>query len=753
MISEVLMPGNWTLMLNRTENLEMWSLEQGLYNSSDSMVNNSWEAGIVNIEKSVLIGGKIFWDLDENDSPSSSEGIEDVNVSITSASGFNESVITDAEGAWRLFVPIRDNYSVVAQKAGFATVNYTDGNNSFYTVNDTHESRDFEMSAGVVSVSGNVTDILGASTRLDGATVTLYPASGIVRDPISITSTSYANDTLSWTGSIQPGDWIVVVEGTDFDENGGGIAIGLLEASVQEGASLDLVMEKGGLLSLSTSWLSIENEQFHAGDIPEGVDVEIDLGGDLVWEVPFDANGELEMVLPVGNVILDGEFDSVQHDLNLTMEYNAGLSVDVMQDTAEDRVMEFTRRVNSDLIVEVISVTENTAAFDSSDLTELTAIEDGDGYKVITLKLNLTYEGTEVSDQFTVSGGLGVTQDAEFWSVEYLNSSGDGEWTDVMDVAMGIGVNNSDPAQVLTREVDVRITLPLQNQSQTYDDGHAVNMRFTADGGLSEASVRVNVPQQYNISLIDAPVSIGVGIGDETLVTLRIVNDGNGDDTVSVQSSLFCDGWQVTPGISNVTVAAGSERSQSFTIFASSEASSEESCTVEFTADSEGEFETQTQSTSAIISVAKLIIDEGGVEPRNAEAKANADGQFIIPIRNDGFLTASDVIVYLEADELGDTDYPQQQVTITVPANGVAFASFDYSDLPPGDARLKVTIDVIGTPTHEDSDTSAILTIKFSNMANEDGESPWLVVVIIALTALVLYGGYKTARKGSSGRF
>ena len=99
-----------------------------------------------------------------------------------------------------------------------------------------------------------------------------------------------------------------------------------------------------------------------------------------------------------------------------------------------------------------------------------------------------------------------------------------------------------------------------------------------------------------------------------------------------------------------------------------------------------------------------------------------------IPIRNDGFLTAQDVIVYLQADELGDTDYPQKQVTITVPANGVAYASFDYSDLPPGDARLKVTLDVIGTPTHEDSDSSAIITIKFSNMADEDGESDWLVI-------------------------
>ena len=36
---------------------------------------------------------------------------------------------------------------------------------------------------------------------------------------------------------------------------------------------------------------------------------------------------------------------------------------------------------------------------------------------------------------------------------------------------------------------------------------------------------------------------------------------------------------------------------------------------VGFTADSEGDFETQTQSTDALISVAKLVIVEGAVEP------------------------------------------------------------------------------------------------------------------------------------------
>ena len=92
-------------------------------------------------------------------------------------------------------------------------------------------------------------------------------------------------------------------------------------------------------------------------------------------------------------------------------------------------------------------------------------------------------------------------------------------------------------------------------------------MRFDADGGSSEVSVRVFIPQQYNISLVDAPENIGVGVGDETIVTLRIVNDGNSDDSVTVESQLSCEGWTVAPPISNVTVAANSERSQSFTIY------------------------------------------------------------------------------------------------------------------------------------------------------------------------------------------
>ena len=110
-ISEVLMPGNWTLMLNRTETLETWKLEEGVYNSLGNITNNEWNLGVVTVDKSVLIGGKIFWDLNEDDLPSSGEGIENVSVSITSESGFNETIATDSDGVWKLFAPIRDNYT------------------------------------------------------------------------------------------------------------------------------------------------------------------------------------------------------------------------------------------------------------------------------------------------------------------------------------------------------------------------------------------------------------------------------------------------------------------------------------------------------------------------------------------------------------------------------------------------------------------------------------------------------------------
>ena len=95
---------NWTLVLNRTDTLEMWKLESGTYNSRDNFSGNLWDVGTVYVDKSVLIGGKIFWDLNENDLPDFNEGIDNVSISISSESGFDESVTTDEDGKWKILL-------------------------------------------------------------------------------------------------------------------------------------------------------------------------------------------------------------------------------------------------------------------------------------------------------------------------------------------------------------------------------------------------------------------------------------------------------------------------------------------------------------------------------------------------------------------------------------------------------------------------------------------------------------------------
>ncbi len=219
--------------------------------------------------------------------------------------------------------------------------------------------------------------------------------------------------------------------------------------------------------------------------------------------------------------------------------------------------------------------------------------------------------------------------------------------------------------------------------------------------------------------------------------------------SASIPQTCVDYGWDVTPKLSNITVAANSERSQSFTIHAGVN-STIESCDVSFEAQSEGDFDVQSATTEAVVAVADLEILIENIEPRNADAFANQDGIFRIPIQNNGFLPTGDVIVYLVAAQEG-TDYPVQQVTINIPAKDIVWAEFAYSDLPPGTAHLKVSVDVIDTPLDSEVDPVEF-SIKFSNVA-EGEESPYLAVVIFILTILALYGAYKVARKGSSSRF
>jgi len=681
-------------------------------------------------------------------------------------------MLTDNQGNWELWVPIRENYSIEASKLGFANVSFVDEwvenetnfSNPFFQVNDSHESRDITITAGNVEVSGQVT--VEDSTQyvtpdsLDGATVILYPVIGLERE-IVVANTNFDNGTLHWDALVEPDKWIVVVTASDITDNGGGVVIGLINASVQEGATLDLVMEFGGHILLTSSWTTFDDVAKHAGEV-DGltVEVEIDVGDNLTWIQTFDSEtGELDMILPTGEIYFNSEFTIEQHEMQLEMEYVAGVSVD-NGDGLDLKDLSFSRRTNSDLSssIDSASVTNAIVAFEELDEIvkyNITAIEtDSNGYEIISLTLDLTYEGTEITDIFTVSGGLAPAQDSTLWTVEFENSTG--VWGESAEVVFGIGTNNSDPLQILSASVNARIILPLQNESYTLSNGvgHSVNLRLVPSGGSPhERTVRVFVPQQYDISLSDEPELIGIADGDKQTVTFTINNDGNGDDTMTITPELtencISAGWWADDVSELPNVGPYSSKTQAVTVEAP-ENSTVSECTLTVTVDSGGEFDSQTIEIEFVISVASLSFDPDGIEPREADAAANQAGLIRIPVTNDGFLDASSVIVYLEGS--GDTEFSAQKSAL-VPAKSTVFFEFEYSGFDPQTQRFEVRMESIRTPTDSGGDDhEQMFDIKFSNMA-EGEESSSVVWVVVVLSALILFGGYKVARKGSSSRF
>ena len=170
---------------------------------------------------------------------------------------------------------------------------------------DSADSTDIEITAGSTVVSGTVTDQVDAS-RLEGANIVLYPVAE--RDAVTVTG-SMNGDTLEWSTDIQPGGWVVVVTGQTL-ANGGGVAIGLLDASVSDGGNISMVMALGGYVDLSTAWTDIEQGDHHAGAsdpesatlIQEDVQLEVTFD-DIAWMVDLQTKVACPTV-PRGNRIV-----------------------------------------------------------------------------------------------------------------------------------------------------------------------------------------------------------------------------------------------------------------------------------------------------------------------------------------------------------------------------------------------------------------------------------------------------------------
>jgi hypothetical protein len=415
---------------------------------------------------------------------------------------------------------------------------YNVSNTSAYPVYLEPESYDLEMMAGNVSVSGNVTDINDAS-RLDGASVMLYPSAGMSGEPTSVTSV-FENDQLSWSAVISPGEWIVVVTEANPGVNGGGVAIGLLDASISEGAVLDLEMALGGWIDLSTTWTSeYPVAQHHAGSSSDGatylnetVMVTFSIGDSIDWDLPVDANGSITLLMPSEEIQMESSFTTLQHDLLLEMDYIGGSVANV----AEGRIpvnLSYSRTINSDTAITMVADTLVNATMVNGSLFELTAIETEDGYESIEFSVNIAYEGTEVSDQFSVTGQVLSSPDEAYWALEFWNGT---DFVSNQDITLGIGNNSNDTSVDNSAVLRARVLVANQSEAWHLQDAHTLKVILNSDGvASSELAFTVQVPQKYGLELSDVITEVGIGEGGSNEFSFTLLNTGNGDDSFTIE--------------------------------------------------------------------------------------------------------------------------------------------------------------------------------------------------------------------------
>jgi len=557
-----------------------------------------------------------------------------------------------------------------------------------------------------------------------------------------------------WEVEVQPGEWVVYVISQNFDENGGGVAIGLFDASVSNGGSVDLEMRNGGYLILSTSWTDIQGVAHHVGSddagyslITEEVEIEFSFGDGIEFIQTTPANGTIFFLAPAGSVSMDSEFITIQHDFELEMEYNGGAAGTVPTSGSQPLTLEYNRRINSDTTMTIVNASVEGAGYDVNDSQRMDAIPSGTEYEQITFDIDLDYNGTEVNDLFTLTGSVVAAPDSTDWIVEFFNGT---EYVDELQVQLGIGENASDTSVTQSTNVSVRITLPPQNTTWHLDEGHRIllNMR-TQLAETSEISLNVFVPQVHEFEIVDETEVVGLSPSISRQMSFTIENLGNGDDTFTLEVvDNIPEGWSVTPMVTSVTISKDDSRQMSFTILAGdnfTEGTKELSVIVS----SEGDgVSTKTVDVTVQAARIKLKVDQSLI---SKSADADVETVLSIPVENYGMLDASSVIVYLTTDE-----NEELQTTISVPAQEIVFADFTLNATSAGNHRYDVRVDVIGDDAEyvdvevEDFDFS----VDFYAGSTGEGNSIWVTLVIFLLMCLVIYAGFKAVRSGrSSSRF
>ncbi|MEE2747530.1 MAG: STT3 domain-containing protein [Candidatus Thermoplasmatota archaeon] len=653
-----LMPGTWTLSMNRTDSNMRWilddvtiTIESGSSNPETNLSLNKW----------VEIAGNLFRDIDEDDAWSYSEGIADADVVVSSTSFGPINLTSDVLGTWRIFVPVNDTYDIFASKTG-----YSNGSSTL-EVGYTANTSDIELIAGVVEVGGEISHILPSewNTISDEISLLLIPESGLSFQPVTpIKVMDNGTWDGSWTADVDPGNWILYA--TYDGDQGHFAAMTPIEAAVAEGGESDSVLSTASILHIATEWVDFDGDLFTLGnstEIDSGDNLVISSGSSFSWNQTVDENGEVSLLLPAGDYSMSGTFITTQNGVEMT--YNGAKSADVVGGGVESPEQLVTFRVHEDHSI-TFTVGENHTSIEQSeeDGDNFTIInnddEDGNEYTQGEINLELAYTGNRAEDEFLLTIELNGG-DAQYWTVEVWTgvneTTGEDIWSISQTYRLGIQSN-------ATADVRLRVTPANESLSESYDQGHSLMLTMTEKETqtYSEYEMKLFIPQTYGVQLTtEIDPEIGIQVGHDETYSFMFENTGNGDDTYSISISELPESltplWSVT-GASSLTVGPRTTQAYSVTIHASEVWVGEVELfpvTVTITSEDNVTKEVVTLNIKTALPNLEIVEDSYGALglSQNGFAALDTPAQFYVDVENSGDVDARDVKVEV-LNETGD---------------------------------------------------------------------------------------------------
>ena len=746
-IEGTLMEGTWTLSLNRTDNNMRWildnvtlTLESGSGNAETNLSLNKW----------VEIAGNLFRDINDDDVWSYAEGITDANVVVNSTTFGPVNLTTDILGTWRIFVPVNDTYDVFASKDG-----YSNGSTTL-EVGYTANSSDIELTAGIVTVGGEISHILPSEWNLiaDDIALVLLPESGLAFDSLTPTKV-LVNGTWNgtWTADIDPGNWILY---TTYDgDQGQFAAMSYFEAAVAEGGEANATLSTASLLHVTTKWFDYDGVEHTLGDsalIDSGDNLVFASGSVYSWNETVDANGELSLLLPAGDYSISGTFTTTENDVEMT--YNGGKSAEVVGGGVESPEQQVLFSVDEDHSVS-FTVGENHTSLEQSDEDgdEFTIInndaEDGDEYTVGEMNLELIYNGNRPQDEYLLTVEMNGG-DAEFWTVEAWNgtneTTGEDIWSISRPYTLGLDAGT-------TADLRLRITAPNESVAESYDEGHSMLIKMThTDQSTNEYEIKLFVPQHHGVDYDEEeiPEVIGIQPGNDETVSFFFENTGNGDDTFTFQINLgeletHTPFWSVT-GATAVEVGPRNVQAYSVTIHASEVWVGNDElcpiampCPVTITILSEDNTTSEVVTLNIQTALPRLEITDNGALglSQGGFAAMGQTNQFYVDVENTGVVDARDVEVVVVKPVEDAADVIVGSLVLDVPQGETTTFTIDIDPVNDiGSISYKLQINSTGDQLDNDPD-DVIMKINYQPEVSTEANS-WLGVIVAIIVAGII---------------